>query len=80
MVGSDGAPQVSKPAMAPAGGAGGGEEGPGLGGCVGNPVPVGAGVGQDGGTQDGGTPEGGAGRGRRRLRSLRPGTGRGRGP
>src|SRR5580693_904090 len=55
MVCSDGAPQVSKPARAPAGAAGGGEEeGTGLGGCVGSPVPVGAGVGHDGGIQEGG--------------------------
>jgi hypothetical protein len=60
MVGSDGAPQVSKPATALAG-AGGGDEGPGLAGWVGNPVPVGVGEGQDGGIQDGGIQEGGAG-------------------
>src|SRR5580704_10662538 len=52
MVCNDGAPQVSKPARAPAGA--GGEEGSGLADCVGNPVPVGAGAGQDGGIQVGG--------------------------
>src|SRR5579871_389708 len=51
---SDGAPQVSKPAVVTAG-TGGGEEDVGTGaGWVGTPVPVGAGVGQDGGIQVGG--------------------------
>src|SRR5260370_9777169 len=59
MVGSDGAPQVSKPAMAPAGAGGGEEDGPGA-GCVGTAVPVGVGVGQEGGIQVGGIQVGGA--------------------
>src|ERR1700722_15296174 len=62
MVCSDGAPQVSKPARPPTDAGGGEDEGPGLTGWVGDPVPVGAGVGQDGGIQVGGIQEGGVGK------------------
>src|SRR6202035_1435849 len=61
MVCSDGAPQVSKPVRAPADVGGGEEEGPGLTGWVGNPVPVGVGTGQDGGIQEGGVGKPGGG-------------------